>query len=276
MGVARAARRVSAGIGACAAAAAMALVGAAASTAPQPTLNPRGDWPVRFVDIAAEAGLTHPTTYGDAARKRFIIETNGCGVATIDVDDDGWLDLVTLNGTQLEPGDKARPCVAAGPGTDAAGCIATCAPVRRRHAHALGLDRVGWASGVCAGDATATGASTVHHLLRAQHLYRNRGGGRFEDVRPKPGSTAAATRWGSGCSLLDIDRDGDLDLFVANYLSLESGHGAGAWTGPELPLEGCARELRARRGCQPIRTSSIATTGSAPSSTSRRHPVSLG
>ena len=69
--------------------------------------SPACAWPVRFVDVAREAGLTQPITYGDASRKRFIIETNGCGVAMIDLDDDGWVDLVTLNGTQLEPGSQA-------------------------------------------------------------------------------------------------------------------------------------------------------------------------
>ena len=62
------------------------------------TQEPSSAWPVRFVDVARESGLTQPITYGDPARKRFIIETNGCGVAMIDVDDDGWVDLVTLNG----------------------------------------------------------------------------------------------------------------------------------------------------------------------------------
>ena len=56
---------------------------------------PSASWPVRFVDVAREAGLTHAITYGDVSRKRFIIETNGCGVAMIDLDDDGWVDLVT-------------------------------------------------------------------------------------------------------------------------------------------------------------------------------------
>ena len=56
---------------------ALALLGAAPA-------NPASAWPVRFVDVSGEAGLTHPITYGDAARKRFIIETNGCGVAMID------------------------------------------------------------------------------------------------------------------------------------------------------------------------------------------------
>jgi hypothetical protein len=55
-------------------------------------VEPAGEWPVRFVDVSGEAGLTHPITYGDVARKRFIIETNGCGVAMIDPRRGRWVD----------------------------------------------------------------------------------------------------------------------------------------------------------------------------------------
>jgi hypothetical protein len=67
---------------------------------------PPGEWPVTFVDVASEAGLTTPSTYGGVSRKRFIIETNGAGVALLDVDGDGWLDAFVLNGTRLKEGSR--------------------------------------------------------------------------------------------------------------------------------------------------------------------------
>ena len=65
-----------------------------------------GDWRVRLVDVAAEAGLTQPSVYGGHDRKRFIIETNGAGVAWIDYDNDGWSDALVLSGTQLQEGTR--------------------------------------------------------------------------------------------------------------------------------------------------------------------------
>jgi enediyne biosynthesis protein E4 len=85
-----------------------------------------------------------------------------------------------------------------------------------------GLDTVGWGSSVCAGDADGDGR--VDLFLTAfgrNHLYRNQGRGRFEDVTARAGLAIDRDRWGSGCSFLDMDRDGDLDLFVANYLAFD-------------------------------------------------------
>ena len=232
-----------AALAACACVTALALV-----TTPPP--EPRQEqaarsastpWAVRFVDVAADAGLTMPTTYGDAARKRFIIETNGCGVAMIDLDDDGWVDLVTLNGTQLEPGGRRDRVWPAGQ----APRIRLYRNQRGRFVDATatsGLDRIGWASSVCAGDADGDGRVDLFITSFGRNvLYRNLGQGRFADVTATAGLEAGRDRWGSGCSLLDIDRDGDLDLFVANYLSLdlatapEPGQGANcSWKG--LPV----------------------------------------
>src|SRR3954466_6427856 len=58
-------------------------------------------WHVAFVDIGAQAGLRAPSIYGGTDRKRFIIETNGAGVALFDYDNDEWLDAFVLSGTRL-------------------------------------------------------------------------------------------------------------------------------------------------------------------------------
>ena len=210
---------------------ALALVGD-----PQPT--PAMPWPVRFVDVARDAGLTQAITYGDASRKRFIIETNGCGVAMIDLDDDGWVDLLTLNGTQLEPAGRRDRAWPAGQ----APRIRLYRNVQGRFVDASassGLERIGWASSVCAGDADGDGRVDLFVTYFGRNvLYRNLGRGRFEDVTAKAGLETGRDRWGSGCSLLDIDRDGDLDLFVANYLSLDLATAAEPGQGPNCTWKG--------------------------------------
>src|SRR5262245_59136517 len=65
-------------------------------------------FPVKFVDVAASAGLTEPIIYGGVERKKYIIETNGSGVAFLDYDNDGWIDILLLNGTRLEGFPKAK------------------------------------------------------------------------------------------------------------------------------------------------------------------------
>ena len=74
--------------------------------------EPPPAWPVKFVDVAQSVGLKGVSVYGGLDRKRFIIETNGAGVALLDYDGDGWLDALVLSGTRLEEGarrEKAWP-----------------------------------------------------------------------------------------------------------------------------------------------------------------------
>ena len=166
--------------------------------------------------MAERAGLRHASVYGGVDRKRFIIETNGAGVAWLDYDDDGRLDAFVLSGTRLAEG-------AAAPGE---------APPNRLYRNrgdgtfadvtdAAGIRRTGWASGVCAGDYDNDGRLDMLVTYYGQNvLYRNRGGG-FLDVTAGAGLPEGGVRWGSGCSFVDYDRDGRLDLFIANYLSFD-------------------------------------------------------
>jgi hypothetical protein len=135
--------------------------------------------------------------------------------------DDPWAVLVTLNGTQLEPGTRRDRVWSAGERP----AIRVYRNVRGRFVDATataGLGKIGWASSLCAGDADGDGRVDLFITYFGRNvLYRNLGQGRFEDVTRRAGLEAARDRWGSGCSLLDFDRDGDLDLFVANYLSLD-------------------------------------------------------
>jgi enediyne biosynthesis protein E4 len=204
-----------------------------------PEPQPQGEWSVRFTDVAEPAGLTRPSVYGDADRKRFIIETNGCGTALVDYDRDGWIDALVLSGTRLEKngrGDVVWP----------RGAEPRSRLYRNRRngtfedvTERVGLDRIGWASSVCAGDYDRDGWIDLFVTYFGQNvLYRNDEGRRFQEVTARAGVATSGRRWGSGCSFIDFDRDGDLDLFVANYLRFdpaaapEPGQGANCvWKG---------------------------------------------
>src|ERR1700681_4862821 len=70
---------------------------------PQPRGKPSGrPFLARLTDVAKQAGLTQPVVYGGIDSKSYIIEVVGCGVAFIDYDNDGWVDLLLLSGTHLE------------------------------------------------------------------------------------------------------------------------------------------------------------------------------
>lgn len=184
--------------------------------------EPAASWPVRFDDVAEGAGLDGVSVYGGIDRKRFIIETNGAGAAWIDLDGDGWIDAVVLGGSRLAAGTRHEdPAIARGGPTTRV--------YRNRKDGTFtdvtaesGLGRTAWASSICAGDYDGDGAIDV--LVTAfgtNVLYRNDGRGRFTDRTAEAGLPVSGTRWGSGCSFLDYDRDGDLDLFVANYLAFD-------------------------------------------------------
>ena len=192
-----------------------------------PTPNERGQdgpdaWNVTFTDRAQQAGLRSETVYGGVDRKRFIIETNGAGVALIDYDNDGWLDALTLSGTRLADGTRQEM-------TYPAGAAPTNRLYRNRHdgrfedvTDAAGLRRTGWASSVCAGDYDNDGWTDLYITYYGRNvLYRNRGDGRFEDATVPAQLAQPAARWSSGCAFVDVDRDGRLDLFVAHYLRFD-------------------------------------------------------
>ena len=178
---------------------------------PLPRGKPSGiPFPAKFVDVAAEAGLTHPVVYGGEDRKQYILETVGCGVAFIDYDHDGWLDIFILSGTRLEgpaPGATNRLYH-----NDRNGKF-TDVTVK------AGLVRQGWAGSVTAGDYDNNGFPDLFITYYGQNvLYRNNGDGTFTETTEAAGLLRKESHWGGGAAFLDIDRDGDLDLFVANYL----------------------------------------------------------
>ena len=163
----------------------------------------------RFTDVAGAAGLREPVICGSASTKSYILETVGCGVAFLDYDNDGWLDIFLLSGTTIEGSPAATNRLYKnnrdGTFTDVTG--------------KSGLMRNGWASAVTVGDYNNDGFDDLFVTYWGQNvLYRNNGDGTFTDVTEPAGLLHQGTRWGSGCTFLDYDRDGKLDLFVANYL----------------------------------------------------------
>ena len=170
---------------------------------------------IQFTDDAAKAGLTVANTFGGRASKDFILETTGNGVAIFDFDGDGRNDILIVNGTTFDrrPGDPVHlPQLYH---NDGQGHFSD-------KAAEAGFTSEGWGQAVCAGDYDNDGRTDLLITYYGYNrLYRNLGGGRFEDVTAKAGLPTTGTRYGSGCAFTDYDRDGNLDLFVANYVDLD-------------------------------------------------------
>jgi enediyne biosynthesis protein E4 len=172
--------------------------------------------PVQYVDVAQKAGLTIPNVWGGVDHKRSIIEAKGSGLAFFDYDHDGWLDIYLTNGDRLDtqwPAGKAPTSHLYKNNRDG-----TFTDVTEKS----GLGRTGWQTGVCVGDYNNDGWDDLFCCFWGHNiLFRNNGDGTFTDVTHKSGLYQPQVRWGSGCSFLDYDRDGHLDLFICNYLKLD-------------------------------------------------------
>jgi hypothetical protein len=167
----------------------------------------------KFVDVGERAGLRHPSVFGGVDTKEYIVETIGCGVAFIDYDNDGWLDIFVLNGTRFAGAPAGTTNRLYKNNRDG-----TFTDVTEK----AGLARTGWASAVCAGDFNNNGFPDLFITYWGQNvLYRNNGDGTFSDVTQEAGLAGRARRWGAGCTFIDYDRDGKLDLFVTEYVDFD-------------------------------------------------------
>jgi len=166
-----------------------------------------GSYTVQFQNVAATAGLTKAFPNGGEKQKRFILETTGSGAAFLDYDNDGLLDIFMVSGE----GGLSRLYHNEGKGRF------TDVTVK------MGLAGVsGWGQGVCAADYDNDGFTDLFVTYWGQnHLYRNAGGQRFEDVTERAGLKQDRVRYNTGCAFLDYDKDGHADLFVANYLKFD-------------------------------------------------------
>ncbi len=183
------------------------------TTASAPAATPQQ---VTFVDVAMESGVVAPNVWGNSHEKKYIIEAKGSGLAFFDYDNDGWLDIYLTNGTQLDahwPAGQAPTSHLYRNNRDG-----TFTDVTEKS----GLGRTGWQTGVCVGDYDNDGWDDLFCCFWGHNiLFHNNGDGTFTDVTRKAGLYNEQIRWGAGCTWLDYDRDGRLDLFVCNYIKLD-------------------------------------------------------
>ena len=170
---------------------------------------------VNFINVAKEAGLNTKFIYGGEHKNKYLLETTGCGVAFYDYDNDGWLDIFLVNGTRLEGFPTGQE------------------PINRLFKNnrdgtftdvtlKAGLAHSGWGQGVCIGDYDNDGYEDLFVTYFGKNvLYHNNGNGTFSDVSEKAGVAGNPKRWSTGCAFVDYDRDGKLDLFVANYIDMD-------------------------------------------------------
>jgi hypothetical protein len=199
---------------------------------------------IRLVDIAGPSGLTLPNTFGGRDKKTYILESTGNGVAIFDYDGDGANDILIANGTTLEGPPAGASRTVQLYHNDGHGQFTD---VSRQ----AGFTVEGWAQGVCVGDYDNDGRPDVLITYYGHNrLYHNLGNGKFEDATAAAHLPAAGIRYGAGCSFVDYDRDGWLDLFVSNYVNLDlastpkpgqdpscNWKGLTVWCGPHgLPL----------------------------------------
>jgi enediyne biosynthesis protein E4 len=212
--------------------------------------RPRGSWPnsqsdqeadpprnsgpqspdpgVNFLNVARESGLNVKTIFGGEQKNKYLLETTGCGVAFYDYDNDGWLDIFLVNGSRLE----GFP-----PGAEPTSHLfqnnrdGTFTDVTAK----AGVAHSGWGQGVCIGDYNNDGWEDLFVTYYGKNvLYHNNGDGTFTDVTQKAGVAGKGTRWNTGCAFVDYDRDGHLDLFVANYIDMDLATAPAPESGPCL------------------------------------------
>ena len=185
--------------------------GHATGMGPAPTPPPAGGaGPVTSPVTFEEPVRLAARTYDGGPTKDHILESSGTGVALLDYDGDGRLDIYLVTAAELTPARERVP-----------------------HRNTLyrnlgawkfedvsakaGVDAAAWGNGACAGDADGDGRLDLYVTNWGPNvLYRNRGDGTFEEIAARAG--VAAGGWSTGCAFLDADADGDLDLYVARYV----------------------------------------------------------
>ncbi len=189
---------------------------ARANVAPQKTApEPATDLGISFFNVGKEAGLNAKTIFGGEHKNKYLLETTGCGVAFYDYDNDGWLDIFLVNGWRLEGFPKGSEPTSHLFRNNRDGTF-TDVTLKAGVAHS------GWGQACCVGDYDNDGWDDLFVTYFGKNvLYHNNGDGTFTDVSEKAAVAGTGTRWNTGCAFVDYDRDGHLDLFVANYIDLD-------------------------------------------------------
>ena len=166
-----------------------------------------------FVDVTRPAGIDFHLNCG-SLEKLYILETQCGGAAAFDYDNDGWMDILLVDGSSIADFKAGK-----------------CHPPRLYHNNhdgtftdvsaKSGLNFCGWGYGVAIGDYDNDGWEDVYITgYHGSALYHNNHDGTFTDVTAKAG-VANAGRWGTSAAFGDYDNDGNLDLFVANYVDVD-------------------------------------------------------
>jgi hypothetical protein len=180
---------------------------------PSPSLAPLK---IDFEDVAQRAGLNARLVFGGERVKKYIIESTGSGVAFFDYDNDGYPDVFLVNGSTLEAFPEGQQPTSHLYRNNRDG---TFTDVTEK----AGVSLSGWGQGVCAGDYDNDGRTDLFVTFRGHNvLLSNNGDGTFKDVTKNAGLWHDEDEWSTGCSFVDYDRDGRLDLFVAHYVDFDS------------------------------------------------------
>ncbi len=183
------------------------------SAAVRPNVSAKEIPTAKFTDITALAGLTFVHTNG-AYGEKLLPETTGGGCAFFDFDNDGDQDILFINSTWWpwkKPEGKPPPTLALYR-NDGTGHFQDASA-------GSGLDVSLYGMGCAIGDFDNDGAADVFvTAVGGSRLFRNLGHGKFADVTAQAGVGGAGTEWSTSASWLDYDNDGDLDLFVCNYV----------------------------------------------------------
>jgi hypothetical protein len=173
--------------------------------------------PIVFKDISNKAGLTSWHHVMGTLQKNYIIEVNGSGVALLDYDNDGWLDIYLVNGSTFDALDgKAEPPHAALFHNNHDGTFTNVA-------EQAGVTNGRWGTGVTVGDYDNDGWPDIFvSNFGKNRLYHNNHDGTFTDVAEKAGVTLG--NWSNGPTFGDYDGDGRLDLFVPGYVHYDLSH----------------------------------------------------